>query len=263
MSTATLPHSAPRQPSLPRPASPALPSTPALAHREEPRDGLGPWGQRGLVLGVVLVHLAGAWALQRGREDIPPTPRPAPIAVQWIALPTPAPEPVAPPVPSPRPAPRPTARPTPVLAAAPRPQTAPPAMTAPTPAPADQTVPETAAAPTPSAAPAPTAPAAPHPAAAPAGPVQLPANALRYVTMPRQVYPPVSRRLGETGTVLVQVIVDVNGLPRQVTLHRSSGHPRLDEQALQAMRAARFQPCWVEGHPVEAVAIAPLAYSLE
>ncbi|MCA6216555.1 TonB family protein [Ideonella sp. B7] len=246
MSTAPLSHPAPRPPS------------PPLAHREEPRDELGPWGRRGLVLGVVLVHLAGAWALQQGREPLPHPPQPTPIAVQWIALPTPAPEPAAPPPPSSRPAPRPTPAP-PVLAAAPRPQ--PTAVTAPTPAATEPTpAAETAATPTPSAAPAPVTP---RPDAAPAGPVQLPASALRYVTLPRQVYPATSRRLGETGTVLVQVIVDVHGQPRQVTLHRSSGHPRLDEQALQAMRAARFQPCRVEGHPVEAVAIAPLAYSLE
>jgi hypothetical protein len=62
-------------------------------------------------------------------------------------------------------------------------------------------------------------------AAAPAGPVALPASALRYVTMPRLVYPAAARRLGETGTALVRVVVDVNGLPREVTLHQSSGHP--------------------------------------
>ncbi|WP_374427930.1 energy transducer TonB, partial [Ideonella dechloratans] len=100
-------------------------------------------------------------------------------------------------------------------------------------------------------------------AAAPAGPVALPASALRYVTMPRLVYPAAARRLGETGTALVRVVVDVNGLPREVTLHQSSGHARLDQAALDAMRAARFQPYRVDGQPVEAVAIAPLAFQLQ
>ena len=69
--------------------------------------------------------------------------------------------------------------------------------------------------------------------------------------------------MGEAGTVQVRVVVDVQGLPRQVSLHRSSGFARLDEQALVAMRAARFQPCTDGGRPIECQAIAPLAYELD
>lgn len=252
----------PTQSPAPRPAArtaaaPVPAPPPECLHG--PVEDLGPWGRRALVGGVALAHLAAAWALAQGRAPEAPPPPPAPIAVQWIALPAPAPAPAAPPPPAP--APRPTPRPpaaAPIVTAAARPEAAPALAPAPTPV-AEATPPQTAPRAAPVAAPAPPAP---QPAAAPAGPVALPASALRYVTMPRLVYPAAARRLGETGTALVRVVVDVNGLPREVTLHQSSGHVRLDEAALDAMRAARFQPYHVEGRAVEAVAIAPLAFQL-
>jgi protein TonB len=58
-------------------------------------------------------------------------------------------------------------------------------------------------------------------------------------------------------------VVDAQGQPQQVSLHRSSGFARLDEQALQALRAARFAPHTVNGVAVPWTALAPLAYELE
>ena len=75
--------------------------------------------------------------------------------------------------------------------------------------------------------------------------------------------PRLSRRARESGTVLLHVVVDVQGLPRSVTLRQSSGHPRLDEQAVAAMRAARFVPCTDNGRAVECEADAPIVYELE
>jgi protein TonB len=43
--------------------------------------------------------------------------------------------------------------------------------------------------------------------------------------------PLASRRLGEQGLVQLRVLVGVDGLPRQVSVQRSSGFARLDEQA--------------------------------
>jgi protein TonB len=59
------------------------------------------------------------------------------------------------------------------------------------------------------------------------------------------------------------LVVDAQGLPTQVSVHKSSGHPRLDEQALQALRAARFAPYTRNGQALPWTAIAPLEYSLE
>jgi protein TonB len=129
---------------------------------------------------------------------------------------------------------------------------------------------------------APPAPASPAPVVAPppavagsplvAPPIALPppqpppvhqAGALRYRVAPAVEVPLASRRLGESGTVLLHVLVDAQGLPARVEVRRSSGHARLDAQALAAMRAARFEPCTHDGRPVACEADAPIAYELE
>jgi protein TonB len=108
------------------------------------------------------------------------------------------------------------------------------------------------------------APLAPPPAASPPPPPPvLQAQSLRYRVSPAVEVPLASRRLGESGTVLLHVLVDAQGLPARVEVRRSSGHARLDAQALAAMRAARFEPCTHNGRPVACEADAPIAYELE
>ncbi|MBQ0929452.1 energy transducer TonB [Ideonella sp. 4Y16] len=229
-----------------------LPDLGGVLRQAQRHTGLPPAGRRTLVLGVLAAHGAlawGLWQLDGVRQAVQTV---LPLQVSWIA--PPAPVPVPPPPPSPV-TPRPLPRPTPVIAAAPSP--------APAPAAAIRVAPEPATAePAPPAPPAPAAVAAPAPPP-PAAPVALPSSALRYLVPPAQVYPLTSRRLREQGTVLLRLVVDAQGLPQQVSLHRSSGFARLDEQALQAMRAARFAPHTVNGTAVPWTALAPLAYELE
>jgi protein TonB len=142
-----------------------------------------------------------------------------------------------------------------VIAAAPTP--------VPAPAPFVVPAPEPMPAPAPAMVEAPPAPPAPVPPPAPPAPKLLPATAVRYVVPPAIEVPMASRRLNESGTVLLRVIVDTAGLPRQVTLHKSSGHARLDEQAMGAMRQARFKPQMENGLPIEWIVIAPLQYEIE
>ncbi len=131
-------------------------------------------------------------------------------------------------------------------------------------APAATVAPAAVTAPVPAAAPA--VPAA-APAAAvpppPAAPLRVAASALRYRIEPPVLVPRLSRRLRESGTVLLHVVVDTQGLPRSVSLRQSSGFARLDEQALGAMRQARFIPCTADGRPVECESDAPIVYELE
>lgn len=142
-----------------------------------------------------------------------------------------------------------------VATAAPSPPVAPPT---PTPTPA-------AAVPAPVIAEAPLTPAVRTPEAAPTPPAprQVPASAVRYRVPPAIEVPMASRRLGEAGTVWLQVLVDALGQPRQISVHRSSGYPRLDEQAMAAMRQARFQPLSEGGATIEWRVIAPLLYELD
>lgn len=210
-----------------------------------------------LVLLLHLVWVLALWLLGKPPRAAPPEP----VAIQWVKL---APlTPVAAPAPALSPAalqpPTAPALPLPELPSSTEPAVsvvAPEQRTAPSPVSPTPAGPVAHALPTlPASAPPP-----PEPVAAP---VVVAASALRYTRLPQQVYPLTSRRLGEHGTVWVKVVVDVQGWPRLVQLHQSSGYERLDAQAVAAMQAARFQPHVEQGRAVEAVAIAALVYQLE
>lgn len=67
------------------------------------------------------------------------------------------------------------------------------------------------------------------------------ANPRRPNTIPN--YPPTSRRLGETGTVTLQIYVNEEGRVVDAKVAKSSGHKRLDEAAVKHVkRAWRFKP---------------------
>ena len=70
----------------------------------------------------------------------------------------------------------------------------------------------------------------------------LPSSHAHYLTNPQPPYPKKSRRLGEQGKVLLAVEVDRDGRVSQILLSLSSGHPRLDRSALEAIRSWRFTP---------------------
>ena len=101
-----------------------------------------------------------------------------------------------------------------------------------------------------------------HPdAAAPAR--ELPASAIQYLEPPAPVYPRASRRLGESGLVIVRVFVDADGMPRQLQIAQSSGFVRLDEAALDGVRRARFKPPTENGRPTAGWARIPIPFELE
>lgn len=209
--------------------------------------------RRLLVAGVASLHVLALWALLQVDAVRQAVHEVSPLMVDFIAPEAPPqpppPPPTRPPVPAPRPAPA------PVIAAAPRPVPAPTPFVVP--------APEPAPAPAPTVVQAPPAPPAPVPPPTPPAPKLLPAAAVRYVVPPAIEVPMASRRLDESGTVLLRVVVDTAGLPKQVTLHKSSGHARLDEQAMSAMRQARFKPQAENGQPIEWIVIAPLQYEIE
>ncbi|NGY06789.1 energy transducer TonB [Solimonas terrae] len=65
-------------------------------------------------------------------------------------------------------------------------------------------------------------------------------------------YPAISERLGETGTVLLQLLVGVDGKVSASKISRSSGYDRLDKAAQQALSRCRFTPGEVAGKPAPA-----------
>ena len=209
---------------------------------------------------VACAHILLLWALLHAGPAMVKHVKPLMVALmievtqQAAPAPVPLPQPVRPalapapllPVPAALP-PLPLPDPTPIRSSA-VPEVAPTRPAAAVPLPT-QTVQVPVAAPT--AAPA---------LAAPAPRRQLPASAVRYLSPPPAEVPRASRRAGESGTVWLRVVVDADGRPAQVLLHRSSGFVRLDEQALWAMRQARFKPHSEDGHAVEVEVIAPIEY---
>jgi len=110
----------------------------------------------------------------------------------------------------------------------------------------------------------PAAVAAPMaPVAAPsAGPKEIPPSAMRYVVEPRLHIPRASRKLGESGTVVLRIVVDAGGQLKSAVLRKSSGFERLDQQALIDIRTARFAPYLENGQAIEWETDAGLQYEV-
>lgn len=139
-----------------------------------------------------------------------------------------------------------------------RPEPPPPVLAA---APEAPSVASFAVAPPPPALPAP-APvvAAPPPAPAPVTAARFDAD---YLHNPKPVYPTVSRRRAEEGTVLLRVRVSAEGAALTVELRTSSGYPRLDEAAQEAVRRWRFVPARQGADAIESWVAVPIAFKLE
>ncbi|HYL89125.1 MAG TPA: TonB family protein [Burkholderiales bacterium] len=76
-------------------------------------------------------------------------------------------------------------------------------------------------------------------------------------------YPPASRRANETGTVLLNFLVDVNGKVLDSKVERSSGYRRLDEAARAGLELCNFKPATVDGKPTRAWARIEYVWTLE
>lgn len=76
-------------------------------------------------------------------------------------------------------------------------------------------------------------------------------------------YPDEARRKGWEGTVLVSARVGVDGAVQSVRLERSSGHPCLDDAAIEAARDWRFSPATLDGAPIEEEVQVPIRFVLE
>lgn len=76
-------------------------------------------------------------------------------------------------------------------------------------------------------------------------------------------YPALSHRLGEEGTAVLRVDLDETGQVAAARVQSSSGHPRLDEAALAAVRGWRCTPAQRNGQPVRATALQPFKFILQ
>lgn len=76
-------------------------------------------------------------------------------------------------------------------------------------------------------------------------------------------YPAAARRANETGTVLLNFLIDVNGKVVESRVERSSGSRRLDEAAREALELCNFRPATVDGKPTRAWARIEYVWRLE
>ena len=230
------------------------------------RDRFAPVGgvsRNAVIVGsVVMLHVAGLWALQSGllrraAEVIVP----AELLSEFIAPPAPRvappapPTPPAPPPPPPRPAPR---------VQAPRPAPMPVAIADPTPAP---NAPVGITTPQPPAPPieAPVAPPAPPAPPAPSAParIEMPSSDATYLNNPKPGYPAISKRLGEQGKVIVRVYIGADGLPQRAELSKSSGYDRLDQLSISTVMRWKFVPGKRNGVPTAMSYNVPFNWVLE
>lgn len=83
-----------------------------------------------------------------------------------------------------------------------------------------------------------------------------------YLKAPPPRYPVKARRTRAEGTVLLQVLIDTQGHPREVKLHRSSGHEELDVAARETVLAWLFRPYVENGVARNALVIVPVEFAL-
>lgn len=117
---------------------------------------------------------------------------------------------------------------------------------------------------TPPAPPVPTPPAAPAPAPAPApvAAVTPPRFNAAYLNNPPPNYPPLARRMGDEGKVLLRVYVTPDGAAGEVRVLTTSGSPMFDEAAVAAVKQWRFVPAKQGDSPVAAWVQVPIVFKL-
>jgi protein TonB len=77
------------------------------------------------------------------------------------------------------------------------------------------------------------------------------------------VYPAGSRRAGEQGTGMFRVLVDQKGHPQGVEVLKSTGFPRLDKAAMEAIRKWMFSPAMQNGQAVQSWTRVQVAFQLQ
>lgn len=219
---------------------------PSYAQSNRPRAGIHPDAVRILGYSSTIALNACVFALLLIPLHVPlPMPDdPRPTWVVQLRKPPPAPMPV--PVVQPQ-------RPPIQARAQPRPQP----QVAPDPAPV---VVEQGELPALEIAPVVRGPVAPSLASGPPGPAAI---RLEYAHAPPPPYPRTALRRDITGTVLLQVLVDVDGRPLRVDVAESSGHRDLDTAARrQVLNRWIFRPAIRDGRAVQAIGLIPIEFSL-
>ena len=83
-----------------------------------------------------------------------------------------------------------------------------------------------------------------------------------YLRNPAPAYPALARRLGEEGKLVLRVFVTPEGRPGQIELKTSSGSPRLDQAAQDAVARWKFVPARRGDEVIGAWVLIPIIFNL-
>ena len=212
------------------------------------------------ITATVLLHVILAFLFMLGLMEHSITPPEAPPVLVELMQSQPTPktieQPVAKPIPVP-PRPQPVAAPTP----SPQPQPSPSKVSAPTEVAQAAPVAPVSAPTTPT----PPAPPAPAPAPVVTAPskteVSIPAS--YSASNQKPIYPNMSKRLGEQGTVVLRVLVKADGSAGEVEVKSSSSYPRLDQAAVEAVKTWRFNSAKIDGKAIDEWYQVPIPFKLQ
>jgi len=193
---------------------------------------------------VLVLHGILLWLIQSGlaRQAITLTQESVEALLLTDAAPPPPPV-AAPKTPSPK-TPLPPVIQPPIAAAS-------PVITAPT-APATNVTPTQSTAPT-----APITPSAPSPSIRTGAAIQPGASCAK------PDYPSASRRLEEEGTVSLKFLIGADGRVLQAEIEKTSGFPRLDEAARNALSKCQFRAGTIDGKAEQSWASIKYTWRLE
>jgi protein TonB len=104
----------------------------------------------------------------------------------------------------------------------------------------------------------------PAPPAPPAPPPDIAAGSdLSYGTRPSPPYPPMAARQRHEGTVVLLILVGLDGAPKSVEVEKSSGYRELDREAKAwVLSHWKFNPEVKAGKKVEGYARVPITFNL-
>lgn len=217
---------------------------------------------------TVLLHVILAFLFMLGLMEHTITPPEAPPVLVELMQSQPTPKTIEQPVAKPTPVPP---RPQPVAAPAPTPQPQPSPSKVSTPTEVAQAAPVApVSAPTAPTPPAPRAEATPAPAPPSPAPV-VTAPSKTDVSIPasysssnqKPIYPNMSKRLGEQGTVVLRVLVKADGSAGEVEVKSSSNYSRLDQAAIEAVKTWRFNPAKIDGKATDEWYQVPIPFKLQ
>lgn len=78
----------------------------------------------------------------------------------------------------------------------------------------------------------------------------------------KPLYPRVAREAGWEGTVIVRTLIDNAGVPTQTEIRKSSGHPPLDQSAIEAIKTWTFRPAQDGNIPIAKWVDIPVKFDL-